>query len=105
MKNIFIIIVLSLFSTNTFAGDSQGKIGTLMVHTGDVVMFSAGVHNNRPACSSSQWALSLKTETGKAMYAMLLSASAQGQTVKVKGNNKCSAWGDRETPVYMWVVN
>jgi antitoxin (DNA-binding transcriptional repressor) of toxin-antitoxin stability system len=34
---------------------------------------------------------SLTTETGKAMYALLLSAAAQGQEVVITGDGECNA--------------
>jgi len=37
------------------------------------------------------------------MYALLLSAAAQGQVVNIKGDSACNAWSDRESPTYMWV--
>ncbi len=101
-----LLITIYLFASNfAFAGDASGKVKHIMVHTGDVVMFSVGTHNNKPACSTvaDDWVLSLKTEKGKAMYSMLLSAAAQGKTVNIIGENACNGWGDRESPLYMYV--
>ena len=106
MKIFCVVIALvSFMSASAVAGDSSGKVTHLMAYSGNVVMFAAGQHNNPPPCSTvgNHWALSLNSETGKAMYAMLLSAAAQGHTVNVFGENACSAWGDRESPMYMWV--
>lgn len=107
MKQVISLFLVSLcLSSVLYAGESHGgKVVSLMVHQGDVVIFDVGQHSNRPDCSviGNQWALSLQTDTGKSMYALLLSAAAQGQVVYVKGTGTCNAWGDRESPSYMWV--
>jgi hypothetical protein len=85
------------------AGSSTGTVTQIMVVTGDVVTFSAGVHQGKPACSTAadDWALSLTTASGKAMYALLLSAQSQGKPITVLGTQACTAWPDRETPQYI----
>lgn len=70
-------------------------------HT-DVVFFTLdGGHTSKPACSADSWALSLSTHSGRAMYALLLSAQSQGKQVWVHGTGACAAWGDREEPQYV----
>jgi hypothetical protein len=103
------VIVSALISLATSlsvsAGSGNGKVVHLMVHTGDVVLFGLdGPHNDKPACSGDQWALSLATPTGRAQYALLLSAHAQQKVVHVAGAGDCGAWGDRERPFYIWVT-
>lgn len=104
-KKLLVFIILLFWGSSSFAGESSGKVVHLMAHHGDIIMFDAGVHTNKPACSTANnhWAFSLKTDLGRAMYSMLLSAAAQKLTVNVKGLNTCDAWGDRETPLFMWV--
>lgn len=89
------------------AGSSQGPVTLLQAHEGDVAMFSAGAHSGAPACSSAgeEWAFSLTSHYGRAMYALLISAQAQGKEVLVTGSNVCSAWGDRETAKRIRVVD
>ena len=88
------------------AGTSSGLVTVLYVHSGDAVMFGAGPINNRLACSiaGDEWAFSLTTPTGRAMYALLLSAQAQGKAISVKGNGQCSAWQDREEPFVIYMT-
>lgn len=89
-----------------YAGTQVGKVTRLMPHVQDIVIFDLdGTSSGRPACStqSTQWALSLRTETGKAMYALLLSAHANGRAVRVQGTGACGAWGDREEPLFMYM--
>jgi len=107
MKRMTIAISLLFVANGAVAGvgSSTGKVQSINVEQGAVFMFSAGTHNNKPACSTvgNDWAVSLATADGKAMYAMVLSAASQGQTVSVVGTNGCNVWPDRETPMYMWV--
>lgn len=106
MINRFILLlIIFAITSDVCAGDSNGKVTHLMVHEGDVVMFAVGPHANKPSCSTvgDHWALSLSSEKGKAMYAMLLAAAAQGHSVGIKGDSTCSAWRDRENPRYMWI--
>ncbi|WP_369935751.1 hypothetical protein [Xanthomonas tesorieronis] len=96
------IIFMLPFSAS--AGDASGKVAQLMVHSQDVVFFGLdGPYKNAPACSSTSLALSLATQTGRAQYAMLLSASAQGKVVYVHGTGNCAVWGDRETADYIFM--
>ena len=102
---ILLLTLLLITPCLGIAGESAGQITHVMVHTGNVVMFSAGVHSNKPSCSTvgDHWALSLNDETGRAMYSMLLLAAATGKEVSVTGKNNCDAWGDRESVLYMHI--
>ncbi len=118
MKHSSIIIfLLFLFCSSSIKAEdlcpdqtnrntSEGQVLSILVHTGDAVMFSAGErkNNNKMACSKveNDWAFSLKTPTGKAMYALILSAQAQGRKISVVGTCDCSAWVDRETAYYIY---
>lgn len=108
MKGILQMVLglAAMFSWSAaMAGDGAGKVIQLMAHTGDIVIFSLdGGHTGRPACSApGTWALSLSTQSGRAMYALLLSAQSQGKQVSVHGTGACGAWGDREEPQYLWI--
>ena len=94
--------VLLASSFSVLAGNGSGKVMQLMPHANDVVFFSlSGEHANPPKCSSTAWSISLSTHTGRAMYALLLSAHTQGLRVHVQGTGDCSAWPDRETAHYI----
>lgn len=104
VRSTVLIIATLVASAPASAGNESGRIDQLMAHPGDVVMFSLdGEHLNKPACSTEPWALSLSTHTGRAMYALLLTAQAQGKQVYVQGAGDCSSWGDREAPLYIWI--
>lgn len=103
---MLIILGGLVVSTPAQAGSANGKVKRLMAHVHNVVFFDLdGESTGRPACStqSTQWALSLTTNTGKAMYALLLSAHAQGKAVGVQGTGACGAWGDREEPLFIYM--
>ena len=51
-KSIIFVIALCVLSFQTVAGDGAGKVTHLMVHAGDIVIFSVGIHNNAPPCST-----------------------------------------------------
>ena len=94
---------LLLHSAACAAGSSAGPVTTVYAYSGDVAMFAAGTHQGKPACSTAaeDWAFTLTTPTGKAMLALLISAQAQGKAVTVGGTGACSAWSDREAPLYI----
>lgn len=96
-------IILGAFPA--IAGSSNGAVSRLLVNSSNTVMFTAGSVANKPACSTvpNSWAFSLTTPSGKAMYALLLTAYAQGKQVVVEGTGTCSAWGDSETPLYIYI--
>ena len=101
------LVVLFAFTTIAMAdsGNSSGYVNRVYVHHGDVVMFDVGKHHSKPACNRSgeEWAVSLKTQKGRGMYAMLLSAALQDIPVTVVGTGSCSAWGDREDVLFMYI--
>ena len=104
MKAIILFGMIFLQASSlVFAGSGTGKVTRIGVRQPDVVIFTTETHINMPACSTvgNDWALSLNTENGKAMYAFLLSVVAQGKSVSVTGTNECQAWADRETPLYI----
>ncbi len=87
---------------------SVGTVTRLTPHSGDVVIFNiSGSRANSPACSSqgSEWALSLTTPTGRAMYAMLLAANTQNRAVRVVGWGTCLSWTQRAEPGWMQIEN
>lgn len=112
MKSV-LIAVLVLFPISSYAGTGNGLVEKIIVHqknaqygaTEDVVMFKVTMRNDAPTCSGTEWAFSIETDLGKAMYAMLLSASAQRKSVFVQDSNGCSAWSDREHPKYITLEN
>lgn len=111
MRNWLVVLVflfLSVCSRSVMAGSGAGKVMVLRAHAHDVIMFGlSGGHASRPTCAaavSDSWALSLSTHTGRAMYALLLSAQAQGKSVQVSGAGDCSAWPDREAPIWIYIV-
>ena len=89
------------------AGESEGPVTQIFVNkpnplcgnNAGAVMFSAGQHTNKPACShaATDWTIPLDSEWGRAMYSLLLTAAASGKPVKVYGTGTCDVWSDRES--------
>lgn len=100
-KGIVVSIFLSATNGALALGNSTGQVTVPVIGaTYGVFMFKAGTPAGQPACvqvPSQPWVLNVKTDGGKATYALLLSAQAQGKTVSVSGTGVCDVWGDRET--------
>lgn len=112
MKNFFKSVALSLAMCGLSianAGNTQGLVSGLFVHTPGVLMFQVGTAiNGVPSCASGtkQWAISLSDPMAKPLMALLLSAQAQGKQVYVHGyTNTCRDWGDRELPSYAILID
>ena len=103
MLRVLPLVVLSCCASSAMAGSSVGTVTKIWAHERDVVMFAAGLHSGEPSCrtKSDEWSVSLATASGKAMYALLLTAQAQGGSITVEGTQACTAWSDRETVRYI----
>lgn len=106
MKKILLAALISAAHLPAFAaGASTGTVSYLFVHQPNILMFAAGTPTGAPGCSNlGQWAIEIDSSFGKSVYALLLSAQSQGQTVTVSGTGVCSAWSDRESPRYVYVT-
>jgi hypothetical protein len=88
-----ILGLLSILSVS--AAQAAGTVDILEV-SNDVVYFTTteAKADVSPACMApeniTQWALSLNTETGKAAYALLVTASAANRTINVETAYDCA---------------
>lgn len=108
IKHILSILATTALFSTAQAGTSTGPVTNIFMHSPDIIMFQAGAVSGAPACSanSQQWAISLSDPAGKGFLAVLLSAQAQGKSVKVHGYfNTCRDWGDRELPSYIMMID
>lgn len=103
------IFALFLLCANVcYSGESTGVATGPVVQDG-LVLFYAGPHTNAPTCSGGtgttigEWAFDGKTDAGKVMLSVLLSAQARGKAISVLGKNVCDVWGDRESVLYIYV--
>ncbi|WP_218419955.1 hypothetical protein [Alteromonas lipotrueae] len=108
MKSLVLIIIITFYSTWCFGGNGSGKISRIYAHeknNGDgVIMFAVEIHENPPeACPGHEWAFDASTNTGKAMYSLLISAAIQKTPVVINGAGDCGAWHDRERPIWIKV--
>ena len=105
----YLVSGVILFSSSILhAGNSEGLVTTPLVNEANVFMFSAGSHVNKPACATQSlgtWAVSLNNPAGQNMMTLVLSAHAQGKKVNVVGAKNCSDWGDREKPLWLFIVD
>lgn len=87
------------------AGNSTGYVQGLLAHEPGRIMFRAGTHTEKPACSTvgDQWAIDATTQGGRQMVNVLMLAAALNKTVTVHGSGSCTAWGDRESPLYLYM--
>jgi len=105
INKIIFVLAVCFFSNSVVAGTASGKVTQLMVHGGELLIFTIETPVNMHPCATvgGAWAISLSNATGKGMLAMLLSAKAQNLTVYVHGTNNCIDWPDRETPAYLFI--
>ncbi|MCX7111092.1 MAG: hypothetical protein NTX45_13395 [Proteobacteria bacterium] len=101
------IALLAIAPNLANAGSSQGLIKGVLAGDAPQVFFSAGVHQNKPACSTQgdDWAISTATQGGKTTQAVLLTAYALKKPIHVEGKGVCDVWGDRETVNYLYTVD
>lgn len=106
MKKKFCIIFLSI-PAFAYAGASEGLITQPLATEQGIFMFSAGTHLDKPVCSTQgdSWALNVSTTGGKSMQVTVLAAHAQGKRLHVVGKGICDAWGDREAPSYLYIID
>lgn len=110
-RGLQLFAALAVFATPVLAQAqviSVGNVTRLTPHAGDVVIFDiAGPRLDSPACSTmgTEWAISLSTPTGRAMYAMLLLAHAQNRPMRVFGSGICLSWTQRAEAVWMQPEN
>lgn len=111
MKKLFLGALASLLiASPASAGQAQaGKIFSLFSTEFGVVMFhSNGARSSIPSCvgagMESRFAIDVKNDAGKSMYALLLTAVAQGKQVWINGTGNCSIWGDTESVNYVYVA-
>jgi len=83
------------------AGSQKGNVVSLKVRSSDGLIWVelSGTASDRPQCALQQtyWMVpDEKSDAGKRIYAMLLSAQASGRLVQIFGRNTCNRWLDGE---------
>jgi hypothetical protein len=94
------LAIAATFSCQAFAaGTGGGHVSKIQSVQNGVVIFQTDTQTGAPTCAaySNQWAIDTSSLSGRAIYALLLTAVNQGKSVTVKGTGGCEAWYDRET--------
>ncbi|WP_419237716.1 hypothetical protein ACN08P_08995 [Photobacterium leiognathi subsp. mandapamensis] len=105
-----ILLILSLFTPFSFAGEQTGKIGGFYARASDNLhlIFLEGNHStNKPACAKySYWLIKDEHSTsGKSQFSQILAAKLANKTVTIKGLNTCSRWADGEDINYIVILD
>ncbi|KZN45830.1 hypothetical protein [Pseudoalteromonas luteoviolacea] len=93
LKTLSVLTVIT--SISSFAA-SASPLEELMVQ-GDIAVFTtvAAKTHTSPECvaadKKAQWAVDLKTHSGRAMYSSLVTALSTGADIEVSSNNACLA--------------
>lgn len=97
---------LAMFALPADAGTGSGLVRNILVTPKGIVTFNVDTHENAPACSNikNDFAFDGSTSEGKAKLALLLAAANGKKAVSITGDGTCTAWPDRETPIYIMVL-
>ena len=108
MKILIFALIISLTCPSVYAGSSAGLItnpfsGSTSILNG----FTAGIHQNKPACSTlgDDWAFNATTPEGKAMLALLLTAYSLKKPIHVEGKGVCDVYPYRESVDYFYIID
>lgn len=82
------------------AGQQSGFVKDIYVRDSDglILVDLWGTASGHPTCAlQTYWIIANESsETGKRLYAMLLTAEASGHPVTIIGKNTCNRWADGE---------
>ena len=81
-------ITFALFHLSAFSGDSESKIEYIRVssaHNSANAKFQKSPDNSPPCATDGRMAVELDTDSGRAVYSLLLSDQASGREVFGKG--------------------
>ena len=95
------MIILSLVSIPSLAGQQTGTVADVVVRASDGLVYFYLKEGNKtasPTCATAGYWM-IKDENsnaGKHQFSMVLAAQASGKTVHVSGSNSCTRWHDGE---------
>ncbi len=105
---VFLALVLSVANR---ANAGYANIGTpnafLSSEYGVQFFRTSGTRVGVPACvtpgQESRFVIDARTDAGKAMLSVLLTAVARGKRVTITGTGTCGIWGDTESVSFIEV--
>jgi hypothetical protein len=87
-------------ATQVIAGTQTGLVKDVYIRDSDglVLVNLSGTAALKPGCAlRTYWIVpNEKSDSGKRLYAMLISAQLAGRPVTIKGKDTCTRWGDGE---------
>lgn len=89
----FAIFIGCAVASPCFAGQTTGVISKITTYSAEAkaVLQIAGTVTGKPACNTgSSFAISLASDTGKAIFAAASEASTRRSTLAITGTNTCS---------------
>lgn len=94
---------LAILALPANAGTGSGLVRHILVTPKGIVTFTLDSHENAPACSTikNDFAFDGSTSEGKAKLALLLAAANGKKAVSITGDGTCTAYPDRETPLWL----
>lgn len=92
--------VVAICSSPASSSTISGKIGMLQSRASDGLQYVVikGNSDAKPACAGNTYYMikDEKSDSGKAQFAMLMSAYLSGKAVTVYGTGQCGRWSDGE---------
>lgn len=104
---VVVAILIAGFTGTCVASESIGNINILGVNAFDEALIQLTDNDSYAVCAQNfrRYAADLKTENGRSMYSLMMSAQAQGKKLKIVGKNKCDVRGDAESIQYIEILN
>lgn len=107
MMKKFIACALLSASFSVCAGNTQGIVSAVTVHTADDKVFfsiTSTTQNFATCATSRRYVVQTTSQQGKNILSSILAAKAAKQTVTAYGANVCTTYADAENLSYL-VIN
>ena len=97
---VMLASLCAVAATPAIAGTQTGLVKDVYIRDSDglILVDVFGTATNHPACAlQTYWIIPNETtDSGKRLYAMLLSAQLAGRSVTIQGKDTCTRWPDGE---------
>jgi len=110
MKNIFLLVLLSVLSQGVVAQGYANKFGVVYVRADangyGIVNFDSPLEDAPASCINghpSHMSFDTNTAGGKALMSVLLTAYSSGKKITARGTGACDEYNVIESMKYAWV--